>query len=152
MTVVYDAGGLIAADRSDREVWADHRARLELGLIPLTTAPVVAQVSRSPRQVQLHRFLRGCEVVAFSEADAHEVGALAGKARTNDIVDVHVVIAAARHGYGVVTSDEKDLRPIVAALPRCGPAGVWRAALPPRPGPSRQKYSDVSSLARGLRG
>ena len=40
MTVVYDAGGLIAADRSDREVWADHRARLELGLVPITTAPV----------------------------------------------------------------------------------------------------------------
>jgi hypothetical protein len=26
MTVVYDAGALIAADRSNRQVWADHRA------------------------------------------------------------------------------------------------------------------------------
>jgi predicted nucleic acid-binding protein len=121
MTVVYDAGGLIAADRSDRDTWADHRARLELGLIPITTAPVVAQVSRSPRQAQLHRFLRGCEIVPFSDADAHEVGALAGKARTNDVVDVHVVVVAQRHGYGVVTSDEKDLRPIVAALRRAVP-------------------------------
>jgi predicted nucleic acid-binding protein len=121
MTVVYDAGGLIAADRSDRDIWADHRARLELGLVPITTAPVVAQVSRSPRQVQLHRFLRGCEIVPFSDADAHEVGALAGKARTNDVVDVHVVVVAQRHGYGVVTSDEKDLRPIIAALRRAVP-------------------------------
>lgn len=121
MTVVYDAGGLIAADRSDREVWADHRARLELGLVPIATAPVVAQVSRSPRQAQLRRFLRGCEIVSFSDVDAHEVGALAGKAHTNDVVDVHVVIVAQRHSYGVVTSDEKDLRPIVAALRRAVP-------------------------------
>src|SRR5437773_4376388 len=105
MTVVYDAGALIAADRSDRETWADHRARLELGLVPITTAPVVGQVSRSPRQAQLRRFLRGCEIVPFSDADAHEVGALAGKARTHDVVDVHVVVVAQRHGYGVVTSD-----------------------------------------------
>jgi hypothetical protein len=25
MTVVYDAGALIAADRSNRQVWADHQ-------------------------------------------------------------------------------------------------------------------------------
>jgi predicted nucleic acid-binding protein len=121
MTVVYDAGGLIAADRSDRDAWADHRARLELGLVPLTTAPVVAQVSRSARQAQLCRFLRGCEIIPFSDAEAHEVGALAGKAGKNDVVDVHVVIVAQRRGYGVVTSDEKDLRPIVAALRRAVP-------------------------------
>jgi predicted nucleic acid-binding protein len=118
MTVVYDAGALIAADRSDRETWADHRARLELGVVPSTTAPVVAQVSRSARQAQLRRFLRGCEVVPFADADAHEVGALAGKAKTNDVVDVHVVVVAAKRGYGVVTSDESDLRPIAAAFGR----------------------------------
>lgn len=57
MSVVYDAGVLVAADRGDRDVWADHRVRLELGTAPVTTAPVVAQVSRSPRQAQLRRFL-----------------------------------------------------------------------------------------------
>ena len=121
MSVVYDAGALIAADRSDRATWADHRARLELGLVPVTTAPVVAQVSRSPRQAQLYRFLSGCEVVPFADIDAHEVGALAGKARTSDVVDVHVVLAAHQRGYSVVTSDEGDLRPIVAALGRAVP-------------------------------
>jgi hypothetical protein len=40
VTVLYDACLLIAADRNDREVWADHRARLELGIVPVTTAPV----------------------------------------------------------------------------------------------------------------
>jgi predicted nucleic acid-binding protein len=116
MTVVYDAGALIAADRSNRQVWADHRARLELGVVPVTTAPVVAQASRSGRQAQLRRFLRGCEVVSFTAEEAHDVGALAGRAGSSDVVDVHVVAVAARRGLAVVTTDEDDLRPIAAAL------------------------------------
>ena len=116
MTVVYDAGALIAADRSDREVWADHRVRLELGVLPATTAPVAAQVSRSGRQAQLRRFLRGCDVAAFHEDEAHEIGTLAGKAGSSDVVDVHVVAVAHRRGLAVLTSDENDLKPIVEAL------------------------------------
>lgn len=115
--VVYDAGALIAADRSDRRVWADHRMRLELGVAPVTTAPVVAQASRSGRQVQLRRFLRGCGVVGFLEKDAHEMGALAGASGSSDIIDVHVVVVAHRRGLGVLTSDPGDLLPIAAALP-----------------------------------
>jgi hypothetical protein len=40
MSAVYDAGLLIAADRNHRHVWADHRARLELGVVPLAIARV----------------------------------------------------------------------------------------------------------------
>jgi predicted nucleic acid-binding protein len=118
VTVVYDAGALIAAERSSREVWAEHRVRLELGVIPIATAPVVAQVSRSTRQVQLRRFLRGCEIVSFDDEDAHEVGALAGKAGVSDVVDVHVVLVARGRGYGVMTSDSDDLAPVIAASGR----------------------------------
>jgi predicted nucleic acid-binding protein len=121
VTVLYDAGALIAAERSDREIWADHRARLELGAVPITTATILAQVSRSGRQAQLRRFLRGCEIVPFAEDDAHEIGALLGKAKASDVVDAHAVVVAHRRGYGVVTSDERDLRPIVAALGRAVP-------------------------------
>ena len=116
MTIVYDAGALIAAERSDRAVWADHRARLEVGLLPLTTAPVVAQVSRSGRQAQLRRFLRGCDIVPFRDDEAHEIGALAGKAGSSDVVDVHVVTVAHRHRLGVLTTDENDLKPIAEAV------------------------------------
>jgi len=115
VSVVYDAGALIAADRSNRELWADHRVRLELGLVPATTAPVVAQVSRSGRQAQLRRFLRGCAVVPFDDADAHDVGELAGKANAADVVDVHVVHVARRLGFDVVTGDPDDLAPIATA-------------------------------------
>lgn len=116
MSIVYDAGALIAAERSDRVVWADHRARLELGLMPTTTAPAVAQVSRSGRQAQLRRFLRGCEIESFGDDEAHDIGALAGRSGSADVVDVHVVAIAHRRGFGVLTSDENDLRLIADVL------------------------------------
>jgi hypothetical protein len=83
------AEALIAADRGDRAMWADHRARLEAGRLPFTTAPVVAQASRSPRQAQLRRFLRGCDVVPFGSEDAHAAGALLARSGTSDPSDSH---------------------------------------------------------------
>jgi hypothetical protein len=108
VSTVYDTGVLISADRNDRNIWADHRARLEAGLVPVTTAPVIARASRSPRQVQLRRFLRGCDVVAFDPAQAHAVGALLGKSSTADVVDAHLVLIAARTGAVVITGDPID--------------------------------------------
>ncbi|MDQ1426078.1 MAG: hypothetical protein QOD72_3576 [Acidimicrobiaceae bacterium] len=110
MSTVYDTCALIAADRNDRRVWADHRARLEAGLVPVTTAPVVAQASRSPRQVQLRRFLRGCDVVAFEATQPHTVGALLAKAETTDVVDAHLALTAARTSGVVITGDPNDLQ------------------------------------------
>jgi len=117
VTFLYDAGVFIAAERHDRAVWADHRARLELGIVPVTTAPVVAQVSRSARQVQLRRFLRGCDVAAFSPAQAHAVGALLGAAEATDVVDAHVVLVAGASGADVLSADADDLSPLAAKLP-----------------------------------
>jgi hypothetical protein len=117
MSIVYDAGVLLAAERGDREIWADHRARLELGVVPWTTAPVVAQASRSPRQAQLRRLLRGCHVEAFTSEHAHEVGALLGKAGTANVVDAHVIIAAASTAATALTSDPDDLRHLSHRLP-----------------------------------
>lgn len=116
MNVVYDAGLLIAAERGDRSVWAEHRARLELGVAPVTTAPVVAQVSRSGRQAQLRRLLRGCHVVAFAADHAHGVGALLGATGSADVVDAHVVVVAGATEASVLTSDAADLGPLAAAL------------------------------------
>lgn len=117
MTVVYDTGVFVAAERNDRRVWADHRACLELGLVPATTAPVVAQVSRSARQVQLRRFLRGCHVEPFGGEQAHAVGALLSQAGTSDIVDAHVVLTAAAASATIRTSDPSDLRRLAGQLP-----------------------------------
>ena len=116
MTTVYDTGVLIAADRNDRHVWAEHRARLEAGLVPVTTAPVVSQASRSPRQAQLRRFLRGCDVVAFDATQSHAVGALLAKSATADVVDAHLAVTAARTSAVVITSDPDDLHHLATHL------------------------------------
>lgn len=121
MSVVYDAGVLVAADRNDRTVWAAHRVRLELGIVPVTTAPVVAQVSRSPRQAPLRQFLRGCHVAPFTSEQCHQVGALLGVAGRSDVVDAHVIVTAAALRSSVRTGDEYDLsahsQPPVKILP-----------------------------------
>jgi hypothetical protein len=118
MRVLYDAGVLVAADRNDRSVWAEHRTRLEFGIVPVTTAPVVAQVSRSDRQVQLRRFLRGCDVAAFTGDQAHPVGALLRTSATADVVDAHVVFVAGLTEATVHTSDQADLSALAAHAPR----------------------------------
>src|SRR6187551_3044322 len=114
-SVVYDAGVLIAADRSKRRVWAEHRVRLEAGCVPLVPAPVVAQASRSPKQAQMTRFLRGCEVVECDESAAHAAGALLGKTRTRDVVDASVAELSIRKQADIVSDDAKDIRRLLAA-------------------------------------
>jgi hypothetical protein len=114
-SVVYDAGVLIAAERSKRRVWAEHRVRLEAGLVPMIPAAVLAQVSRSPKQAQMRRLLRGCEVVAFDEVPAHAAGALLGKTRTRDVIDASVAELSSRKQADVVSDDADDIRRLLAA-------------------------------------
>jgi predicted nucleic acid-binding protein len=117
-TVVYDAAVLVAADRNERQAWAEHKARLEFGILPLVPAPVVAQVSRSPQQAQLRRFLSGCAVVPLGESEAHEAGQLLGKSRTTDVVDAVVVTIALRRKAIILTSDPDDIERLVRASGR----------------------------------
>lgn len=115
--VVYDAGALVAADRNDRALWAQHRVLIERGTVPAVPAPVVAQVSRSSRQAQLHRLLRGCDVVPFDEQAAHAVGRLLASSRTADVVDASVVLLAQTRVAAIVTSDRPDIEHLIDA---CG--------------------------------
>jgi hypothetical protein len=112
--VVYDAGPLIAAERNDRRFWAEHRVRLELAMVPFVPAPIVAQVSRSPKQAQLRRLLRGCEVIPLDEAGAHQAGALLGGSGTTDIADAALVSFAVARMADIVTSDRRDIRRLVS--------------------------------------
>lgn len=118
LATIYDAGVLVAADKNDRAVWAEHHVRLSAGIAPLVPANVVAQVSRSTRQVQLRRFLRGCEVVAFDEVSAHRAGALLAKSGTADVVDASVVALAESTSGEILTSDVVDIERLVSATGR----------------------------------
>lgn len=112
---VYDTGALVAADRNARSIWAEHRVRLEAGVIPCVPAPVIAQVSRSSRQAQLRRFLRGCDIVDFREVDAHATGRLLARSRTSDVVDAAVVVLAVDRTAEIVTADRGDIAHLLTA-------------------------------------
>jgi predicted nucleic acid-binding protein len=118
--IVYDAGVLVAADRDVRSIWAEHRVRLEAGIVPVVPAPVVVQVSRSPAQVQLRRLLRGCEVVSLTEQRAHFAGRLLGRAGSRDVVDAVVAATAAELQADVVTGDRADIRRLLDAADASG--------------------------------
>jgi len=74
---------------------------------------VVAQVSRSPQQAQLRRFLTGCVVVPLGESEAHQAGRLLGMTRTADVVDAVVVTTALRENAMILTGDPDDMERLV---------------------------------------
>jgi predicted nucleic acid-binding protein len=117
-TIVYDAAVLVAADRNERRAWAEHKVRLEFGVVPLVPAPVVVQVSRSPKQAQLRRFLTGCVVLPLGETEAHEAGRLLGPTKTTDVVDAVVVTTALRQEATILTGDPDDIERLVGASGR----------------------------------
>jgi hypothetical protein len=107
--VTYDTGALIAAERSDRRLWALHRRALERGIVPTVPAGVLAQCSRGGPQAQMSRLLAGCRVETLDDGRARSAGAACGVSGTSDVVDASVVVGAAARGDLVVTSDEGDL-------------------------------------------
>lgn len=111
--VTFDAGALIALERSDRRVVVLLARARETGARVTVPASALAQVVRVPeRQVRLARLVRQptTDVVPLDRVDATNVGRLLAASGTSDIVDAHVVICARREGQQVVTSDPDDLR------------------------------------------
>jgi hypothetical protein len=117
--VTYDSGALLAAERSERRMWARHRALLLRRVVPTVPAPVLARCWRgTPRQAQLARLLAGCETETLDDTRARATGTLAGRARVPGIVDASVVEGALRRGDLIISSDEGDLTAIAAAVGR----------------------------------
>lgn len=115
MTVVLDAGALIAVDRRDRAVGAMLRVLQRDGTPLLTSAAVVAQAWRDPRrQVNLARTLAGVDVAPLNDAAAKKVGELLRATGTSDLVDAHVALLV-RPLDRVLTSDEADLTALLRA-------------------------------------
>jgi hypothetical protein len=117
--VTYDTGALVAAERSDRKMWALHSGYLSSRVTPVVPAPALAQAWRGGvRQAALARLLRACNIEPMSEELARTIGILAGKSSHDDVVDVAVVEGAMRRGDAVVTSDAPHIRKIAAAAGR----------------------------------
>lgn len=113
--IVYDTGALVAGERNDRRLWALHDAALRRGISPVVPAGVLAQAWRGGPQARLSRLLRGCTVAALDRSLARAVGSLCANAKTSDVVDASVVLLARSRLAAVVTSDESDIRHLMAA-------------------------------------
>lgn len=87
MTIVLDAGALIAVDRRDRMVGAMLRVAQQQQVAVRSSAGAVAQVWRDgARQANLARVLTGVEVAALDLAAAKRIGPVLGATGTSDAV------------------------------------------------------------------
>lgn len=117
--LTFDAGGLIALDRNNRQVLTLLARARERGMRITIPTTALAQAIRYPaRQARLCRLIRqaGTDVIALDGPDATAVGLLLARTATADIVDAHVVVCAQRAGQAVVTSDASDLKRIAPGL------------------------------------
>ena len=113
MSLILDAGALIAIERRDRNVISRLVAAHEDGEPVRTSAAVVAQVWRNgSRQATLARLLAGIDEVPLLSDQAREIGLLLAATRSSDVVDGAVAVIA-RSGDEVLTSDPKDLRALL---------------------------------------
>jgi predicted nucleic acid-binding protein len=114
--VTYDTGALVAGERDDRRMWALHAGFLAEETAPVVPAPVLAEAWRGGgRQASLPRLLALCDIEPLSEEQARQVGALAGTAAHDDVVDVTVVEGAIRRRDAVVTSNVDHIRRVADA-------------------------------------
>jgi len=119
MTIVLDAGALIAIERGDRKLLAIVNRERLAGRLPLTHGGVIGQVWRggNGRQAALARILPGVEVSALDDDLGRQAGVLLGRAGQADVIDAAVVLLA-RDGDEVYTSDPDDLRDLAVAARR----------------------------------
>lgn len=115
---VLDAGALIALDRGDRDAWALLTEVHRMGQRPVIPAAVVAQAWRGgPRQARLAKVLSGSELIVADGPLSRRAGELLGRARTTDVLDALVAMAAQdRPGHEVLTSDPADIHHLLQVL------------------------------------
>lgn len=114
MSLVLDAGALLAIERRDRQVGAMLRVAQQERIAVRTSPAAVAQVWRHG-QVLLARILAGVTAPPLDLDTGKRLGILLGAAGCSDVVDAHVA-SLARAGDRVLTSDPDDLRGILDAL------------------------------------
>ncbi len=115
--LVLDAGALIALERNDRRMWARLDAAADASLEVVVPAGALAQVWRgTPNQARLSQALKRTRRGGFDNI-ARASGELCQAARTSDPIDAAVVLNATGTTSVIITSDPKDIRRLVRALP-----------------------------------
>jgi hypothetical protein len=119
MSLVLDAGALIALDRNDRAMWVRLKAAQLEGDVPRTHGGIIGQVWRGegPRQARLALALSGLDVRPLDDSLGRAAGELLARARRRDVIDAALVLLAL-DGDDIITSDPDDLEPLAQALAR----------------------------------
>ncbi|HEY2409672.1 MAG TPA: hypothetical protein VGI10_26890 [Polyangiaceae bacterium] len=114
--LVLDAGAFVAVERFDRDVIALIKRERLADRAPVTHGGIVGQVWRggAGRQANLARLLPGVEVVALGAELGRKAGALLARSKTGDVVDAALALLA-QDGDEILTSDARDLRPLLKA-------------------------------------
>ena len=118
MTLVLDAGALVALERNERSMWVRLKAAQLAREVPLTHSGVVGQVWRGgSRQARLAQALAGVDQRPLDEPLGKLAGLLLGAAKMSDVIDAAIVLLA-DDGDDIVTSDPGDLARLAEASGR----------------------------------
>jgi len=120
LSLILDAGALIAIERDDRDTAALLEVARQEHRSVVVPAGVVGQVWRGGgRQARLARLLsaHGVVVEPLTDAGARAAGVLCGAAGTADVIDASVVLAARLHHATVISSDRGDLAVLDPTVP-----------------------------------
>ena len=110
MTVVYDAGALLAAERNDRGFLSVHLTFVRQERMIVVPSPVLTEAWRGGgRQATLGRLLKACVIEPTSEVTARNAGVILGRGRSSDAVDAIVVATALTYDALIETSDPEDM-------------------------------------------
>jgi|SRR5688572_14481883 hypothetical protein len=119
MTLVLDAGALIAVERNDRAMWRRLKLALNAGEIPVTHGGIVGQAwrGRGSRSALIALALAGMDVHSLDEDLGKRSGELLGRVKKNDVIDAALVLIA-KDGDTIATSDAGDLQSLARAAGR----------------------------------
>ena len=116
MSLVLDAGALLAIDHRNRRVGALLRIAQQERIAVRTSPAAVAQVWRhGARRAHLARTLAGVAAPPLDLETGKHLGLLLSATDSRDVIDAHVA-SLARAGDRVLTSDPEDLRRLLDAL------------------------------------
>lgn len=110
MTLVLDAGALLALEKNDKEIWRRCKSATLAGFPPVTHGGVVGQAWRGggPRQALLSMALDGIEVHPLDDELGRRAGVLLKRSGSSDVIDAALVLLA-EDGDEIITSDPGDL-------------------------------------------
>lgn len=119
MSIVLDAGALIAIERGDRDMIALVKRERRQDRAPLTHGGVIGQVWRGGhrRQANLARLLPGVDVQPLDDGLGRRAGVLLADAGSADVIDAALVLLA-HDGDEVFTSDPADFEVLVQVTGR----------------------------------